>query len=172
MSDVPALLVLTHSRAGSTARLSGAVIDGAQAAVAALAGGTSADGGCDEPLRVESLEVTEADLDDVLAAAGVVFATPARFGALAGLTKDFLERIYPWFEEVPNVRPGMPWSAVVKGASDPSGAVRDLERILTGLRWKQVLPPLEVVGDVTGDHLASAHELGATMAAGVATRTF
>ena len=104
-----------------------------------------------------------------MAASGVVFCTPARFGALAGLTKDLLERIYPWFEEVPDVRPGMPWTAVVKGATDPSGAVRDLERILTGLRWKQVLPPVEVVGDITEADLAAAADVGATMAAGLLT---
>ena len=121
---------------------------------------------------MQHLDVTEAGLDDVRAASGVVFCTPARFGALAGLTKDLLERIYPWFEEVPDVKAGMPWTAVAKGATDPSGAVRDLERILTGLRWKQVLPPLQVVGDVTDAHLEAAHELGATMAAGIATGTF
>lgn len=120
-------------------------------------------------LEVLQLDVTEAGLDDVLGADGVVFCTPARFGALAGLTKDLLERIYPWFDEVPDVRPSMPWTAVVKGATDPSGAVRDLERILTGLRWKQVLPPLEVVGDVSEADLAAAREVGATMAAGLVT---
>jgi hypothetical protein len=99
----------------------------------------------------------------------VLLLTPARFGAVAGLTKDLLERIYPWFEEVPDVRPGMPWTMVAKGASDPTGAVRDVERILTGLRWKQVLPPLVVTGDLTEQHLAAAEELAATLAAGLAT---
>jgi hypothetical protein len=61
----------------------------------------------------------------------------------------------------------MPWTAVAKGASDPTGAVRDLERILTGLRWRQVLPPLLVTGDVVAAHLDAARELGATLAAGV-----
>ena len=118
--------------------------------------------------HLEALEAVDADLESVLGADGVIFVTPARFGALAGLVKDFLERIYPWFDEVPDVRPGMPWTAVVKGASDPSGAVRDLERILTGLRWKPVLPPLQCVGDLDDGHLDAAHELGATFAAGLA----
>jgi multimeric flavodoxin WrbA len=155
------LLVLSHSRTGSTAVLTEAVVTGARDALDALGEAPS--------VAVVHLDVASAVLDDVLGADGVVFCTPARFGALAGLTKDLLERIYPWFDEVPDVRPGMPWSAVVKGATDPSGAVRDLERILTGLRWKQVLPPPEVVGDVTDTHLAAAHEVGAAMAAGLAT---
>jgi flavorubredoxin len=147
------ILVVSHSRTGSTARLRDALLDGI------------ADAGDDVTSR--SLDATAAGLDDVLAAGAVVFATPARFGALAGLTKDFLERIYPWFDEVPDVRPGMPWTAIAKGASDPTGAVRDLERILTGLRWRQVLPPLVVTGDVLDEHLAAARELGATLAAGL-----
>jgi hypothetical protein len=147
------VLVLSHSRAGSTARLM----------EAALAGVALVDGVVAVPL-----DVVDAGLDDVLAAGAVLLLTPARFGAVAGLTKDLFERIYPWFEEVPDVRPGMPWTMVAKGASDPTGAVRDVERILTGLRWKQVLPPLVVTGDLTDEHLAAAEELAATLAAGLA----
>ena len=146
------LLVVSHSRTGSTAALRDAALEGADQV---------------EDVEIRDLDVVDADLDDVLAADGVLFATPARFGALAGLTKDLLERIYPWFDEVPDVRPGMPWTVIAKGASDPTGAVRDLERILTGLRWRQVLPPLVVTGDATDADVASARELGATLAAGV-----
>ena len=146
------LLVLSHSRTGSPARLRDALLLGV---------------GAVDAVTPVALDVTDAGLDDVLAASGVLVATPARFGALAGLTKDLFERIYPWFEERPDVRPGMPWTAVVKGASDPSGAVRDLERILVGLRWRQVLPPVQCVGELTDADLAAAQELGATFAAGL-----
>lgn len=146
------LLVLSHSRTGSTARLAAAAVAGVAEAAPEVV--------------VRALDVVDATVDDVLAADAVLFCTPARFGALAGLTMDFLERIYPWFEEVPDVHPGLPWTAIAKGATDPSGAVRDLERILTGLRWKPVLPSLQVVGDLTDADLAGARELAATLAAG------
>jgi hypothetical protein len=120
-----------------------------------------------DPLVVRSLPAPDAGVDDVEAADAAVLLTTENFGMVSGLMKDFLERIYPWFEEVPDVRPGMPWTAVAKGASDPTGAVRDLERILTGLRWRQVLPPLLVTGDILDEHLAAACELGATVAAGL-----
>ena len=152
-----AILVVSHSRTGSTAQLREAVLDGVVQAGEAIG----------VVVEVVVRGALEATTDDVLAADAVVFATPARFGALAGLMKDFLERIYPWFEEEPDVAAGMAWTAVVKGATDPSGALRDLEKILTGLRWKQVLAPLLVVGDVTPAHLEAARELGATLAAGV-----
>jgi hypothetical protein len=145
------LLVLSHSRTGATARLRDAVLAGVADADAAAT----------------SLDVVDAGIDDVRAAAGLVLCTPARFGALAGLTKDLFERIYPWFDEVPDVRPGLPYALVVRGASDATGAVRDVERIATGLRWRQVLPPVVAEGELTDGHLAAARELGATLAAGL-----
>lgn len=185
------LLVLTHSRTGSTAVLADAVTAGAVGAVAELGRGGDAgappaasatgeegivqgtpEAAVDRPLEVVRLDVSDAGLDDVLVAGGVVFCTPARFGALAGLTKDLLERIYPWFEEVPDRRPGLPYLLVAKGASDGTGAVRDVTRILTGLRWKEVLPPIVVTGPVTDEHLARVREQAATLAAGVDTGVF
>lgn len=147
------LLVLSHSRTGSTARLRDAALGG----VALV-----------DDVAPVALDVADAGLDDVLGAAALLLLTPARFGAVAGLTKDLFERIYPWFEAVPDVRPGLPWTMVAKGATDPTGAVRDVERIATGLRWKQVLPPLVVTGDVTDEDLAACTELAATLAAGLA----
>ena len=145
------LLVLSHSRTGATARLRDAVLVGVG----------------DADATATSLDVVEAGIDDVLAADALVLCTPARFGALAGLTKDFFERIYPWFDEVPDVRPGLPYALVVRGASDASGAVRDVERIATGLRWRQVVAPVVAEGELTDAHLAAARETGATVAAGL-----
>jgi len=141
------LLVLAHSRTGSTAQLRDAVLDGV-----AEAGGDVA---------VVSLDVVDAGVEHVLAADGLVLCSPARFGALAGLAKDFFERIYPWFDEVPDVHPGLPYALVVKGASDADGAVRDVTRIATGLRWREVVAPTVCVGDLTAGHLAAAREAGA-----------
>jgi multimeric flavodoxin WrbA len=123
-------------------------------------------------LEVRSLAAPDADADDVEGAIATVLVTPENFGMVSGLVKDFLERIYPWFEEVPNRRPGMPYLLVSKGASDGTGAVRDVTRILTGLRWKEVLPPIVVTGSVTDEHLAHVREQAATLAAGVATGVF
>jgi multimeric flavodoxin WrbA len=145
------VLVLSHSRTGSTARLRDAVLEGV----------------ADAGVEARSLDVVDAGLDDVLAAGGLVVCTPARFGALAGLTKDFFERIYPWFDEVPDVHPGLPYALVVKGASDASGAVRDIHKIATGLRWREVVEPVVAEGELTEAHLAAARETGATLAAGV-----
>ena len=147
------LLVVRHPVPPSVAALADAVVAG------------FADAETDR--AVCSLTAPDAGPDDVEAASGTVLVTTENFGMVSGLMKDFLERIYPWFEETPNRRPGMPYALIAKGGSDGTGAVRDVTRILTGLRWNEALPPLVVSGSLTDEHLAAAREQGATLAAGV-----
>jgi multimeric flavodoxin WrbA len=126
------------------------------------------DEGCPEGER-RVLGAFEAGVDDVRWADGLLLGTPTHFGYMSGALKDFFERIYrPLLDETV----GKPWALFVKGESDVDGCVASVERIVTGLRWKQVLPPVKAVGDVTDDHLAAAHELGATMAAGLEAGLF
>jgi NAD(P)H-dependent FMN reductase len=122
--------------------------------------------------QVRSLAAPDATAEDVEAAAATILITPENFGMVSGLVKDFLERIYPWFEEVPDRRPGMPYLLIAKGGNDGSGAVRDVTRILTGLRWREALPPVVVSGPVQRDHLALVRERAATLAAGVDAGVF
>jgi NAD(P)H-dependent FMN reductase len=135
---------------------------------AVLAGFSDAGGG----LSVRSLAAPDAGPDDVEEARGLVLVTTENFGMVSGLMKDFLERIYPWFEEVPNRNPGVPYLLISKGGTDGTGAVRDITRIVSGLRWKEALPPIVVTGTVTDDHLASVREQAAALAAGVETGVF
>lgn len=121
---------------------------------------------------VQSLAAPEAGVDEVEAAAGIVLITPENFGMVSGLVKDFLERIYPWFEEVPHRNPGVPYLLVAKGGNDGTGAVRDVTRILTGLRWKPVLPPFVVSGSLTAAHCSAVREQAATFAAGLDAGVF
>ena len=82
---------------------------------------------------------------------------------------DFFDRVYrPCLDRT--VR--LPYGLVVKGDTDVEGAVASVERIATGLRWRQVLPPVTVVGAIGPDDEARAAELGATLAAGLAAGIF
>lgn len=151
--DDPAktLLVVCASRTGSNARL-----------VDALVEGTRTEG--IEGVTTRVLEPLEAGPDDVIAADLVVLAAPPRLGMIAGLMKDFLERIYyPCLE----VTVGKPCALVCKGDTDASGALEQTNKILTGLQWRQVQPAFVVIGEVTDDDLAEAWELGATLAGGL-----
>jgi hypothetical protein len=53
----------------------------------------------------------------------------------------------------------------VKGDTDVAGATASVERIVAGLRWRRVRPPLEVVGPLLPEHLEQAVELGGVMGA-------
>ncbi len=78
------LLVVWHPVPRSIHDLRDAVLSGA------------ADAG--DALPVRSLPAPDAGVDDVEAAAGAILLTTENFGMVSGLMKDFLERIYPWFE--------------------------------------------------------------------------
>jgi hypothetical protein len=147
------LLVVWHPVPPSVHALRDAVVAGVAAA--------------GDPMPVRSLAAPDAGADDVEGAAGAVLVTTENFGMVSGLMKDFLERIYPWFEDVPNRRPGLPYLLVSKGGNDGTGAVRDVTRILTGLRWKEALPPVVVAGTLSDDHLAQVREQAAALAAGI-----
>ncbi len=150
------LLVVGHSRTGTTTQLRDAAVEG----ITAAAG---------EELKVRVAGAFEAGPDDVLWADGVLLATPANFGYMSGALKDFFERIYhPCLSRTQ----GLPYALVVKGDTDVDGAVASVERIATGLRWRRVLAPVTVVGDLTASDRDAAEELGATFAAGLAAGVF
>ena len=115
------------------------------------------------------LRAPDADADDVRWCNAIVLGTPENFGYMAGLVKDFLERIY---YVVLSETPGLPYALFVKGGTDGEGAIRSIERIITGLKWRQALPPVLVTGELGDGDLARAHELGLTMAAGLEAGVF
>ncbi len=103
-------------------------------------------------------------VDDVRACHAIVLGTPENFGYMSGAIKDFFERVYyPLLDETP----GLPYALFVKASTDGDGAVRSVERIVAGLRWKLAVPPVVVVGDVGDADLERCRELGATIAAGL-----
>ncbi|MDE3086009.1 MAG: hypothetical protein KGJ77_04510 [Acidobacteriota bacterium] len=150
------MLVVHHSRTGGTWALTEAAVAAATDAV-------------DGALAVEVVGAFDAGPQEVMQSKGLLLATPARFGYMSGALKDFFERIYhPCLDETR----GLPYALVVKGDTDTSGAVSSVARIATGLAWRRVLAPLEVVGTVgEADRLAAA-ELGATLAAGLEAGVF
>jgi len=63
---------------------------------------------------------------------------------------------------------GRPYGLYLHGASDTTGAVRGVETIATGLKWKPVLPTVLVTGALDQAARDACWELGATMAASLA----
>jgi multimeric flavodoxin WrbA len=91
---------------------------------------------------------------------------------MAGMTKDFLERVYyPCGERLA----GRPYTALICAGNDGSGAMRDVDRVARGLALRKVHPGLiHRVGAVAqptrvpAEALATAAEIAATLAHGLA----
>lgn len=168
------LLVVKHSRTGSTGELVEAALEGVREAESAL--GPAEPGGDPDPgrgpvphLDTRVLGALDAGPSDVLWSDGLLLATPANFGYMSGALKDFFERIYhPCLGHTT----GRPYALIVKGDTDTSGAVSSVERIVTGLGWRAVLPPFTVTGDLRPEDRERAFELGATLAAGLLSGVF
>ncbi len=99
---------------------------------------------------------------DVLEADGYLLGTPANLGTMSGALKHFFDTVYYPCLDATRARP---YGLYVHGNTDTDGAVRDIERIITGLRWRRVATPLTVTAGVERSVLDAAWELGATVAA-------
>jgi multimeric flavodoxin WrbA len=146
------LLVVHHSPTAGIRELTEAVVAGAR---------TDALGG----VEVRATPALETSADDVRWADAIILLTPENFGYMSGALKDFFDRVYP---AVIDETRGRPYALVVKGRHDDgSGATTSVRRIVAGLGWREVQPPLIVIGDVQPTHLEQAAELGMTIAAGL-----
>ena len=151
------LLIVWHSQYGCTAQMADAARSGAIAI---------------PDTRSTCLRAADAGVRDLLECDALLIATSENFGSLAGMTKDFLERVfYPCEHDVE----GKPYSAIVCAGTDGTGAMRDLDRIATGLRMRKVLPGIIYKSGRTAQQhvvppsiLDACRELGGTLAAGIA----
>lgn len=148
---MPRLLFVSHTPSDNTTQLR----DNALAAVDAV--------------DVRSRDSLQANADDVLWCDGIALATTENFGSMAGRSKDFLERIYyPCLERTQ----GLPVAAWVRAGQDGQGTVAQLERIITGLRWRWIAPPLVLHGAWDEGFLGESAELLQTLAAGLEAGIF
>ena len=149
------LLIVYSSQTGHTEAL-------VRAAVAGIA-----DAG--EPVEPQLLRATDAGIDELLWADGLILATPENFGYMSGALKDFLDRTY-YPAEGRTV--GLPYALLISAGNDGSGAARAIDRIATGYGWKRIAEPLIVKGEIDDAALQDSRELGAAMAAGLAAGIF
>ena len=117
--------------------------------------------------RIEGVDVVvraalAATAVDALGADGYVLGTPANLGTMSGALKHFFDTVYyPCLEDTK----GRPYALYVHGNNDTTGAVRGVEAITTGLRWKPARPALSVLGQPGRDDLEELWDLGASLAA-------
>lgn len=117
-----------------------------------------------DSLQLRSRAPLDAGAVDVLWADGLIIGTTENFGAMAGRTKDFFERIYyPCLE----AKQGLPVALYIRAGLDGAGTERGIEAIFTGLKWKKVLPTAVLKGDWQAGFVERCRELGMTVAAGL-----
>lgn len=156
------LLVVFHSMTGGTRQM-----------VEALAEGASREPAIE--IRVRAAQATQAS--DVIGAAGYVFATPENLAAMSGLMKDFFDRCYyPVLDRIN----GRPYLSMVCAGSDGSNAARQIARIATGWRLREIADPIIVCTHaqtpeailatkvIAGAELARCRDLGMQFATGLA----
>ncbi|WP_041940762.1 MULTISPECIES: flavodoxin family protein [Frankia] len=149
MAAMPTLLIVHHTPSPSMQAMLEAVLAGAR----------------DE--AIEGVEVVvrpalAASAVDVLAADGYLLGTPVNIGYMSGALKHFFDQIY---YPVLEFTVGRPYTLYVHGNSDTTGAVRGVETITTGLRWRRLRDPLTVLGEISAADREACWELGATTAA-------
>ncbi|GAA1544742.1 NAD(P)H-dependent oxidoreductase [Actinomadura kijaniata] len=113
-------------------------------------------------VEVVSRPALTASAVDALEADAYLLGTPVNLGYLSGALKHFFDQVYyPCLEETAR----RPFGAYLHGNNDATGALRALESITTGLRWRAVRPPVVVTGEPDRSDLERCWELGAMAAA-------
>jgi multimeric flavodoxin WrbA len=116
-------------------------------------------------VTVRALPALSATVSDFLAADGYLFGTSANFGYMSGALKHFFDGVYyPSLDAVA----GRPYALWVHGNNDTAGAVRAVQKIVTGLRLEQVAEALEFTGAIDAAARTRCYELGGTVAATLA----
>lgn len=120
-----------------------------------------------EGIEVVVVPALVANAVDVLEADGYLLGTPANIGYISGALKHFFDTVY---YPVLDATKGRPYAAYVHGNLGTEGAVKAIETITTGLGWRSVAKPLAVEGAPSKADRDSLYELGATVAANLASR--
>lgn len=160
------LLIVYHSLTGGTLQMAQAAAAGAQRE----AGVT---------VRLET--AAAAGPQGLLETDGYLFACPENLAAMSGVMKDFFDRsYYPALDRIQ----GRAYAILVCAGTDGTNAARQIERIATGWRLRNIAPPLIVCThaqtpeeilrpkQIGAQDLARCEEMGATLAAGLALGIF
>jgi len=142
------ILIVYHSQTGNTQKMAHAVADGAKSI---------------EGVEVILKKAADATLDDLLTADGLALGTPENFGYMSGMVKDFFDRTYDGAEEKVFRKP---FVVFISAGNDGTGALRAIERIAQGYKFKTVFQPVIAKGAITEEILTQCVELGATIAGG------
>ncbi len=142
------ILIVYHTQTGNTEKMAQAVAAGARAI---------------EDTEVVCKRAADATLEDLLTADGLAVGTPENFGYMSGMIKDFFDRTYyPAQDKVFR----KPYVVFISAGNDGTGALKAIERIALGYKFKPVYNPVISRGQVTPEILSQCRELGGVLAGG------
>ncbi|HNY51533.1 MAG TPA: NAD(P)H-dependent oxidoreductase [Smithella sp.] len=142
------ILIVYHSQSGNTQMMANAVAEGAKSI---------------EGVEVVLKRAADATAEDLLSADGLAVGTPENFGYMSGMIKDFFDRTYYATHEKVFRKP---FVVFISAGNDGTGALRAIERIALGYKFKTVFQPVIAKGEITKEILTQCVELGATIAGG------
>jgi len=148
------ILIVYHSQTGKTQKMANAVAEGAKSI---------------EGVEVILKRAVDATLEDLLTADGFALGTPENFGYMSGMVKDFFDRTYYGAQEKASRKP---FVVFISAGNDGTGALRAIERIALGYKFKTVFKPVIAKGEITEEIIRQCHELGATIAGGCQMRIY
>jgi len=142
------ILIVYHSQTGNTEKMAQAVAEGARAI---------------EGAEVILKKAGDAVLEDLLTADGLAVGTPENFGYMSGMIKDFFDRTFYGAQEKVFRKP---FVVFISAGNDGTGALKAIERIALGYKFKTVYEPVIARGAITEEILMQCRELGGTIAGG------
>ena len=149
------LLIIFHSKDGSTGKMADAVYQGAIHP--------------DINIDVKMILAKEAGLEELFWADGLILGTPENFGYMSGAMKDFFDRtFYPAEGKVE----GLPYCMFISAGNDGTGALSSIRRICNGFPFKEVQDPVISRGELTEESLEACKQLGMYMGAGIESAIF
>jgi multimeric flavodoxin WrbA len=163
---VKSVLIVYHSTTGGTLQMADAAATGAKRETAVT-------------VRLEAAAATDAQA--LLDADGYIFACPENLAAMSGVMKDFFDRTY--YAVLDRIQ-GRAYATLICAGSDGTNAARQIERIATGWRLRDIAAPLIVCTHaqtpeeilrpkrIGAEDLARCEEIGTTLAAGLALGIF
>ena len=118
------LLIVYHSRTGGSQQMAEAAAKAARAEI-----------------ETKLMKAEDAGPEDLFAADGYLFCAPENLASLSGLMKEFFDRCYyPVLGQIE----GRAYVQMICAGSDGENAARQLARIATGWRLREVQPALIV----------------------------
>ncbi|SDC74659.1 flavodoxin family protein [Ruegeria marina] len=158
------LLIVYHSRTGGSRQMAEACAEGARS---------------EGPVVL--LKADQAGPDDLLTAGGYVFCCPENLAAISGAMKEFFDRCY--YPVLGRIE-GRAYALMICAGSDGQNAARQMARIATGWRLKEVQPPMIVcthaqtpeailaAKTIPPEELNACRDLGQALGAGLAMGMF